>query len=128
VSRALLASAGWPACLTRARGRRFRRVADALAAAGHAHSPRWLDVAARTSQEPPTCWASQWGQIAKSVVFRRRDDGRAVLVVTSGDKRVDESRVAAITGTLARADAQFVKQQTGFRSAAWPRSRICSRQ
>ena len=38
----------------------------------------------------------------------------AVLVVTSGDKRVDERRVAALTGPLARADAAFVKARTGF--------------
>jgi prolyl-tRNA editing enzyme YbaK/EbsC (Cys-tRNA(Pro) deacylase) len=37
-----------------------------------------------------------------------------VLVVTSGDKRVDEQRVAAITGPLGRADADFVKARTGF--------------
>jgi len=37
-----------------------------------------------------------------------------VLVVTSGDKRVDEKRVAAITGPLGRADADFVKARTGF--------------
>jgi prolyl-tRNA editing enzyme YbaK/EbsC (Cys-tRNA(Pro) deacylase) len=92
----------------------FRRVVDALAAAGHAHSPRWLDVAARTSQEAADLLGVAVGQIAKSVVFRRRDDGRVVLVVTSGDKRVDETRVAAITGALARADAEFVKQRTGF--------------
>ena len=38
----------------------------------------------------------------------------AVLVVTSGDKRVDERRVAALTGPLGRADADFVKASTGF--------------
>jgi prolyl-tRNA editing enzyme YbaK/EbsC (Cys-tRNA(Pro) deacylase) len=34
--------------------------------------------------------------------------------VTSGDRRVDEKRVAAITGPLGRADADFVKSRTGF--------------
>jgi prolyl-tRNA editing enzyme YbaK/EbsC (Cys-tRNA(Pro) deacylase) len=92
----------------------FKRVADALAAAGHPHAPRWLDVAARTSQEAADLLGVAVGQIAKSVIFRRRDDDSAVLVVTSGDKRVDEKRVAAITGPLARADAEFVKQRTGF--------------
>jgi prolyl-tRNA editing enzyme YbaK/EbsC (Cys-tRNA(Pro) deacylase) len=38
----------------------------------------------------------------------------AVLVVTSGDRRVDEQRVAAHTGPLGRADASFVKASTGF--------------
>ena len=67
------------------------------------------------------------GQIAKSVIFRRRADEAAVLVVTSGDRRVDEKRVAAITGPLGRADADFVKARTGFSiggvsplAHAWP--------
>lgn len=92
----------------------FRRVAQALAQLGHAHAPLWLDVAARTSQDAATALGVAVGQIAKSVIFRRRADDGAVLVVTSGDRRVDEKRVAAITGPLARADADFVKARTGF--------------
>jgi prolyl-tRNA editing enzyme YbaK/EbsC (Cys-tRNA(Pro) deacylase) len=92
----------------------FRRVAAALARAGHAHAPRWLEVAARTSQEAADALGVQVGQIAKSVIFRRRSDDAAVLVVTSGDRRVDEHKVAAQVGGVGRADAQFVKQKTGF--------------
>jgi prolyl-tRNA editing enzyme YbaK/EbsC (Cys-tRNA(Pro) deacylase) len=91
----------------------FRRVAAALAAAGHA-GPRWLEVAARTSQEAAEALGVSVGQIAKSVVFRRKQDDSAVLVVAAGDRRVDEKRVAAITGALGRADADFVKARTGF--------------
>ena len=91
-----------------------RRVADALAGAGHPHAPVWLEVAARTSQQAADALGVAVGQIAKSVIFRRAADDRAVLVVTSGDRRVDEARVAAITGPLARADAAFVKAATGF--------------
>ena len=36
------------------------------------------------------------GQIAKSVMFRRKGDDVAGLVVTSGDRRVDEKKVAAL--------------------------------
>jgi prolyl-tRNA editing enzyme YbaK/EbsC (Cys-tRNA(Pro) deacylase) len=92
----------------------FQRVARALAEHGHAHPPRWLDVSARTSQEAADALGVQVGQIAKSVIFRRKADEAAVLVVTSGDRRVDEKRVAAITGPLGRADADFVKARTGF--------------
>jgi len=92
----------------------FRRVVAALAELGHPHAPLWLEVAARTSQEAADALGIALGQIAKSVVFRRRDDERAVLVVTSGDRRVDERKVAAIAGALARADADFVKAKTGF--------------
>ena len=92
----------------------FRRVAQALAECGHPHAPLWLEVAARTSQEAADALGVVVGQIAKSVIFRRKADDRAVLVVTSGDRRVDEKRVAAITGALGRADAEFVKVRTGF--------------
>jgi prolyl-tRNA editing enzyme YbaK/EbsC (Cys-tRNA(Pro) deacylase) len=34
--------------------------------------------------------------------------------VTSGDRRVDEQKVAAVVGALGRADAEFVKARTGF--------------
>jgi len=92
----------------------FKRVSAALAAAGHPHAPVWLEVSARTAQEAADALGVSLGQIAKSVVFRRKADEAAVLVVTSGDKRVDERRVAAITGPLGRADADFVKARTGF--------------
>jgi prolyl-tRNA editing enzyme YbaK/EbsC (Cys-tRNA(Pro) deacylase) len=92
----------------------FVRVSVALAQQRHPHAPVWLDVAARTSQEAADALGVVVGQIAKSVVFRRRADGAAVLVVTSGDRRVDEKRVAAHTGPLGRADADFVKACTGF--------------
>ena len=68
----------------------------------------------RTSQEAADALGVLVGQIAKSVIFRRKSDDAAVLVVTSGDRRVDEKRVAAITGPLGRADADFVKASTGF--------------
>jgi prolyl-tRNA editing enzyme YbaK/EbsC (Cys-tRNA(Pro) deacylase) len=62
------------------------------------------------------------GQIAKSIIFRRKNhpsgDDVAVLVITSGDLRVDEKKVQAIVcaggGKLGRADADFVKNKTGF--------------
>ena len=92
----------------------FRRVAQALAERGHPHAPRWLDASARTSQQAADALGVAVGQIAKSVIFRRQADDAAVLVVTSGDRRVDEKKVAARVGPLARADADFVKAATGF--------------
>jgi prolyl-tRNA editing enzyme YbaK/EbsC (Cys-tRNA(Pro) deacylase) len=91
-----------------------RRVAAFLQDAGHAEGPRMLDGAARTAQQAADALGVHLGQIAKSVVFRRRADERAVLVVTAGDRRVDEARVAALVGPIGRADAVFVKSRTGF--------------
>ena len=59
------------------------------------------------------------GQIAKSVIFRRKSDDAAVLVVTSGDRRVDEKRVAAITGPLGRADADYLQFRAQVRGLGW---------
>ncbi|MCW5665698.1 MAG: YbaK/EbsC family protein [Piscinibacter sp.] len=92
----------------------FRRVVQALAERGHPHAPVWLEVAARTSQEAADALGVSVGQIAKSVIFRRKADEAAVLVVTSGDRRVDEKKVAAQVGAIGRADADFVKARTGF--------------
>ncbi|HEX6708272.1 MAG TPA: YbaK/EbsC family protein [Albitalea sp.] len=92
----------------------FQLVARALSEAGHPHAPVFLDAAVRTSQEAADALGIEVGQIAKSVIFRRKSDDAAVLVVTSGDKRVDEKKVAAIVGAVGRADADFVKARTGF--------------
>lgn len=54
-------------------------------------------------------------QIAKSVVFRAVGMNRAVLVIASGANRVDEKLVAAALGDrIAKADAAFVRDKTGF--------------
>lgn len=92
----------------------FRRVSAALVAPGHRPAPVWLDVAARTAQQAADALGVIVGQIAKSVVFRRLADDAAVIVVAAGDRRVDEQKVAAITGAVGRADAGFVKAATGF--------------
>jgi prolyl-tRNA editing enzyme YbaK/EbsC (Cys-tRNA(Pro) deacylase) len=95
-----------------------QRVSAYLQAAGHTHAPRMLQDAARTAQQAADALGIEVGQIAKSIVFRRKPDDAAVLVITSGDRRVDEAKVQALVcgaGTkLGRADADFVKAKTGF--------------
>jgi prolyl-tRNA editing enzyme YbaK/EbsC (Cys-tRNA(Pro) deacylase) len=77
-----------------------------------------LDDAARTAQQAADALKVQLGQIAKSIIFRRKTDDVAVLVITSGDRRVDEKKVQALVCAegqkLSRADADFVKTKTGF--------------
>ena len=91
-----------------------QRVAAALQEKGHPHAPRMLDNSARTAQEAADALGIAVGQIAKSIIFRRKSDDAAVLVVTSGDRRVDEKKVEAHVGKVGRADADFVKSRTGF--------------
>ncbi len=95
-----------------------QRVAAVLQAKGHPHSPVMLDDAARTAQQAADALGIALGQIAKSIIFRRKSDDVAVLVITAGDQRVDERKVEALVCTdgrrLGRADAEFVKARTGF--------------
>ena len=94
-----------------------QRVAALLQARSHEHAPVMLDDAARTAQQAADALGVLSGQIAKSIVFRRKFDDAAVLVVTSGDQRVDEKKVEALVcggKRLGRADAAFVKARTGF--------------
>lgn len=92
----------------------FRRVTALLAEKGHPYAPVYLDVTARTAQEAADALGVQLGQIAKSVIFKRKHDGAPVLVVTSGDLRVDLEKLAALAGPVGRADADFVKAATGY--------------
>ena len=91
-----------------------QRVARALQDKGHPHAPVMLDDAARTAQQAADALGIAVGQIAKSIIFRRKSDGAAVLVIASGDRRVDEKKVDALVGKTGRADAGFVKASTGF--------------
>ena len=91
-----------------------QRVARVLQDQGHPHLPVMLDDAARTAQQAADALGIAVGQIAKSIIFRRKADDAAVLVITSGDRRVDEKKVNAIVGRTGRADADFVKARTGY--------------
>ena len=60
-------------------------------------------------------------QIAKSLVFRAKKSGRAVLVITSGRNRVDDKKIRALLGEkIERASAEFVKEMTGFEVGGVP--------
>ena len=91
-----------------------QRVARVLQDKGHPHAPQMLSDSARTAQEAADALGIVVGQIAKSIIFRRKSDDACVLVITSGDRRVDEKKVAALIGKVGKADADFVKARTGF--------------
>jgi prolyl-tRNA editing enzyme YbaK/EbsC (Cys-tRNA(Pro) deacylase) len=92
-----------------------QRVQDALAASGLDGQVRIMPDSTRTAEEAAAAIGTSVAQIAKSIVFRAMQSGRAVLVVTSGVNRVDERKVAALLGEpLGKADADFVRQKTGY--------------
>jgi len=92
-----------------------RRVQDALHEQGFDFEVREFPASTRTAADAAAALGCRIGQIAKSLVFRAAASARPVLVVASGANRVDEQAVAKLLGeALARADAAFVREATGF--------------
>lgn len=92
-----------------------QRVQQALAAAGLDSRVIELTDAARTAQQAADALGVTVGQIAKSLIFRAAQSGRAVLVIAAGDRRVDETRIAARLGEpIERADPAFVREHSSF--------------
>jgi prolyl-tRNA editing enzyme YbaK/EbsC (Cys-tRNA(Pro) deacylase) len=91
------------------------RVRHALAGLGLMPDVKEFSETTRTSAEAAAAIGCTVAQIAKSVVFRAVGLNRAVLVIASGANRVDEKLVAAAVGDrIAKADATFVRDKTGF--------------
>ncbi len=69
----------------------------------------------RTAQEAAERAGCELGQIVKSLIFKGKESGKPILVLTSGANRVDEQRISEYAGeAISRADADFVRLVTGF--------------
>jgi prolyl-tRNA editing enzyme YbaK/EbsC (Cys-tRNA(Pro) deacylase) len=91
------------------------RVAQLLRDAGLAGEIVEFEQPTRTSAEAAAAIGCTVAEIAKSIVYRGAASGEAVIVVASGANRVSEAKVAARVGeALARADADFVREATGY--------------
>ena len=92
-----------------------RKVQEALRILGVACEVREMDKTTRSAQDAALAVGCEVGQIAKSLVFKGATTRQAVLVITSGSNRVDEKKLSDRIGEpVLKADADFVRQQTGF--------------
>ena len=74
-----------------------------------------LPGSTRTAMEAAQAVGCQVGQIVKSLIFKGRRSEQPILVVASGSNRVNEKSIEALIGEpLGKADADFVRQRTGF--------------
>jgi prolyl-tRNA editing enzyme YbaK/EbsC (Cys-tRNA(Pro) deacylase) len=74
-----------------------------------------FDASTRTASDAAAAIGCDVAQIAKSLIFRGSRSGRAILIIASGLDRVDEKKAAAALGeSIDRADADFVREATGF--------------
>ncbi len=91
------------------------KVQQALEALGLALQVIEMPESTRTAQEAAQAVGCQVGQIVKSLVFKTKRSRRPILVVASGQNRVNEKKLEALLQEpLGKADADFVRQQTGF--------------
>jgi prolyl-tRNA editing enzyme YbaK/EbsC (Cys-tRNA(Pro) deacylase) len=91
------------------------RIAELVRDAGVDSQVVEFEQTTRTSAEAAAAVGCEVAQIAKTIVFRGKTSGLAVVVVASGANRVNEKKVEALVGeALGRADADFVRDATGF--------------
>ena len=92
-----------------------QKVQDALSALGMTLQVVELPGSTRTAVEAAQAVGCQVGQIVKSLVFKAKRSQRPILVIASGINRVDERKIEDLIGEpLGKADADFVRQHTGF--------------
>ena len=91
------------------------RVRRALEEAGFEADIVELPGAARTAKAAAEFLGCDVAQIANSLVFRGAQSVDAILVMSSGARRVDLHRLAQLVGEpVLKADAEFVRAATGF--------------
>jgi prolyl-tRNA editing enzyme YbaK/EbsC (Cys-tRNA(Pro) deacylase) len=92
-----------------------QKVQDALDAFGMTLQVVELPASTRSAAEAAQAIGCQVGQIAKSLVFMGKKTDQPVLVIASGANRVNEKQIGELLGeAITKADADFVRQQTGF--------------
>lgn len=68
-----------------------------------------------TARDAANVIGCELGQIAKSLIFKGQKSGRPVLVIASGQNRVDEKKIKNfLNEEIGKADADFVLEKTGF--------------
>ncbi len=92
-----------------------QRVQDLLTERGFDCQVIEFTESTRTAQEAADRAGCLLGQITKSLIFKGKQSGKPILVLTSGANRVNEKLISEYAGeSIGRADADFVRNATGF--------------
>ena len=92
-----------------------QKVQDAVTALGFDFNILEFNETTRTSADAAVAIGCAVDQIAKSLVFKTKITGRAILVIASGSNMANIKLIKAEVGeNITRPDADFVKGQTGF--------------
>ena len=92
-----------------------QKIQDLLNSLGYNYTVIEHAESTRTAQEAADRAGCELGQIVKSLIFKGKESGKPILVLTSGANRVDEKRIREYAGeAIGKADADFVRAVTGF--------------
>jgi Cys-tRNA(Pro) deacylase len=92
-----------------------QKIQDLLHSLGYNYTVIEYADSTRTAQEAADRAGCELGQIVKSLIFKGRETGKPILVLTSGANRVDEKRIREYAGEgIGKADADFVRAVTGY--------------
>ncbi|WP_179392666.1 YbaK/EbsC family protein [Sporosarcina sp. JAI121] len=92
-----------------------QQVQEKLLELAHPNEVVKLTDSARTAQEAADTLECNVAQIAKSIIFKLKSTNQPLLVVASGINRINEEIIAQkLNVKLGKADADFVRESTGF--------------
>ncbi|NJC95640.1 MAG: hypothetical protein C3F07_05440 [Anaerolineales bacterium] len=92
-----------------------QKIQDVLNSLGYDYIVIEHTESTRTAVEAAERAGCELGQIVKSLIFKGKDSGKPIIVLTSGANRVDEKRIREYAGEgIGKADADFVRAVTGF--------------
>lgn len=97
-----------------------QRFVERSAALGYDAVPRVFPEGTKTSQDAAKAAGCHLSQIVKSLVLTA--DGQPILVLMSGDRRVDTKALAELIGVKAvrRADLETAREATGYAVGGTP--------
>lgn len=91
------------------------RVAQAASTANLPISILEMPASTRTAQDAASACGCSVAEIVKSLVFLGADSDAVILLLVSGDNRVDEAAVAGRIGeALTRPNGRTVRERTGY--------------
>jgi Cys-tRNA(Pro) deacylase len=92
-----------------------QKIQDLIISLGYNYTVIEHAESTRTAQEAADRAGCELGQIVKSLIFKGKESGKPILVLTSGANRVDEKRISEYAREhIGRADADFVRSVTGY--------------
>ena len=101
--------------MSKEQGSSVKKVQQTLKSLGFSHEIVVFPDSTRTAFEAAQAVGCDVGQIVKSLVFKGVRSHMPVLALVSGANRVNEKRLGLLVGEeIEKADADFVRQHTGF--------------